>query len=98
MTSKEQKKAAITKQPENVTGVSGSSQKLTVSASGEGLTYQWYYLNGEKTWAKTGCTGNKTNTITFVLDQYTDGRTWKCTVTDKYGNTVDTNNAISSLK
>ena len=90
---------AITKQPQDVTGSIGSGQKLTVSASGDGLTYQWYYLNnGTKTWVKTGCTGNTTGTLTFTLDQYTNGRIWKCIIKDKNGVSADTNTVTSAIK
>jgi len=44
----------ITKQPVSVTVSSGTTAKVDVDATGEGLTYKWYYKNkGDKKFSRT---------------------------------------------
>ncbi len=87
---------AITSHPSNVTAAEGESVTFTVKATGDGLTYQWYYRNaGASSWTKGGSTSaSYTTSITAARD----GREVYCKVTDKYGNTADSNRAKMTLK
>ena len=79
----------ITTQPQSVTVASGATAKVTVKASGEGLTYQWYYKNkGDSTFTLT--TSFKTNTYSVQMNASRAGRQIYCVITDQYGNTVQT--------
>lgn len=82
----------ITKQPESVSVGEGADAVVTFEATGEGLTYQWYYKNA---W-ETKFTLTKTftgNTYTTQMNLSRDGRQVYCVVTDKYGNSVTTDTA-----
>ena len=81
--------AKITKQPANVTVATGSAAKTTITASGDGLTYTWYFKNkGASSYSKSSIT---TNAYTMTADSTRNGRTVYCVVKDKYGNSVKSN-------
>ena len=61
---------------------------FTVSAKGDGLTYQWQWSADGKTWGKTTLTGYSTNTLRVGVSTTTDGRQYRCVITDEYGNSV----------
>ena len=88
--------AKITKQPANVTAVSGATAKTTITAVGDGATYTWYFKNkGASTYSKSSIT---TNTYSMTMDSTRAGRQVYCVVTDKYGNTVKSNTVTLSMK
>ena len=69
---------------------SGATATVTVKATGDGLTYKWYFKNkGDSQFSLTNSfTGN---TYSVAMDATRDGRQVYCVVKDKYGNSVDTN-------
>jgi hypothetical protein len=80
---------SITTQPKNYVGAVGSTATATVVATGEGLTYQWYFANpGAAGFTKSG---SKTATYSATLTAANSGRRMYCVITDAYGNTVTTN-------
>ena len=80
----------ITKQPTSVTVANGSTAKVTVSASGEGKTYQWYFK--DKGLSKFYLTTSfKGATYSVTMTNARAGRQVYCVITDKYGNSVKTN-------
>ena len=80
---------AITTQPKSVSVASGATAKVTVQASGEGLTYKWYYKNkGDSTFTLT--TAFKTNTYSVQMNASRAGRQIYCVITDQYGNKIQT--------
>ncbi|MBR6754388.1 MAG: SH3 domain-containing protein [Clostridia bacterium] len=82
--------AKITKQPTTVSVQSGKTAKVTVSASGEGLKYQWYFKNkGDSKFTLTN--SYKSNTYSVEMNGDRAGRQVYCVITDKYGNSVKTN-------
>ena len=83
---------AITRQPVNLTGKSGSTVNASFAATGDGLKYQWYFLPaGTTDWKKSGLTGYSTNTLSITVNSTNTTRMFKCIVTDQYGQTVETN-------
>ena len=68
----------------------GDTAEFTFSITGDGLTYQWFYStdNGE-TWLRSYDNGNQTNTLSFLIQAYRNGRQYKCIATDAYGNKVE---------
>ena len=82
-------KVRITSQPKNVTVAIGKTAKVTVKASGEGLTYKWYYKN--KGASKFSLSSVKTSTYSVEMSSKGNGRKVYCVVKDKFGNTVKTN-------
>ena len=79
----------ITAQPESVVVPNGKKASVTVNATGEGLTYKWYYKNkGASKFSYTSTfTGNK---YSVTMSDSRDGRQIYCVITDKYGNSVKT--------
>ena len=87
----------ITKQPKSAKVYAGSKLKVTVKASGDGLTYKWYYKDkGSKSYKLdkkiTGSTYNPTATKAM------NGRKVYCKITDQYGNTVKTQTVTLTVK
>ena len=86
----------ITGQPKNVTVVAGLSGSVTVTATGDGLTYEWYYKNADSdTFVRATATGK---TYTITMTDIVDGRQAYCIVRDKYGNSVQTNTITFTKK
>ena len=79
----------IVSQPKSAVVSYGATAKATVKASGEGLSYQWYYKDtAMKSFGKSSI---KTDTYTVAVKGARDGRQIYCEVTDKYGNSVKSN-------
>ena len=81
--------AKITTQPKNATVPKGRAAKVTVAATGDGLTYTWYYKNaGASSFSKSSVTKA---TYGVIMDAKVNGRQIYCVVKDKYGNSVKSN-------
>lgn len=80
----------ITKQPQSVRVAKGETVKLTVAAKGDGLTYQWYYKDlNTSTFKKS--TLPKSNVYTVAMTTAKHGQQLYCKITDKYGDSIDSN-------
>ena len=72
----------ITKQPEDATATLGTKATFSITAEGNGLTYQWQYQKvGKTTWVNSTSTGNKTNTLKVSATTGTNGMTFRSVVT-----------------
>ena len=79
----------ITVQPVDFTGQAGSTIKFTVTASGDGLRYQWYYKKtGASTFEKSTLASGTSSTYKMTMADRHDGWQYYCVVTDRYGKTV----------
>jgi hypothetical protein len=87
--------ATITTQPKNYVGAVGSTATATVKATGDGLSYQWYFANP----GATGFTksGSKTATYSATLTEANSGRRMYCVIKDAYGNSVTTNTVTMTV-
>ena len=83
----------ITKQPKSITVKKSKTASFSVSASGSGLTYSWYYNNGAG-YKKTSTTAKK---YSVKMSSSYNGRKLLCIVKDKYGFAVKTKEATLSL-
>ncbi len=91
------KKGEITKQPSSVSVKKGEVAKTTISATGDGLTYKWYYKNaGATSYSLTTSFTGKYYSVS--MNESRDGRKIFCRITDKYGNTLDTKTVTLSMK
>lgn len=80
---------AITQQPQDMTAAEGANVIFTVTASGNGLTYQWQFLPASGgQWSDTSATGAKTNQLTVQALSYRNGYQYHCVITDSNGNQV----------
>ncbi len=83
---------SVTAQPKTGYAIKGNKAAVTVEASGDGLTYAWYVKNaGAKKYAKSSVT---TATYAVKMTAKTKDRRVLCYVTDKYGNTVETESVV----
>ena len=81
--------ARITRQPESVTAAKGEMANVSFTATGDGLTYTWYFKNkGVSYFSKTN--SFTSNSYSVAMDATRDGRQIYCVVKDKYGNCVET--------
>ena len=86
----------ITTQPTNVTVANGAKATVKVVATGEGLSYQWYFKNaGASKFVLTN--SFKGNSYSIAMDATRAGRQVYCVVTDKYGNSVQSNTVTLSM-
>ena len=86
------KQLKITQQPKAVTVKSGEKATFSIKASGDGLTYQWYYKKvGSSTWTKWN--GQTKASVTATAKDSWAGRSVRCTVKDSYGKTVNSSAA-----
>ena len=77
---------AITTQPKSTSAAVGGKATFTIKATGDGLTYQWYYKKpGSDTWTTSSQTST---TYSFTMKESYDGRSIRCLVKDAYGNEV----------
>ena len=88
---------AITQQPVSVTVAEGETAKVTVVATGDGLSYRWYYKNPGAS-GYTYTSSFKGNTYSVTMNAERNGRQVLCRVYDKYGNSVQTNTVKLSMK
>ena len=89
--------AHIVTQPTDVTVAKGKTAKVMVQATGDGLTYQWYYKNAGA--SKFSLTDSfKGNSYSVSMSAARNGRQVYCVITDKYGNSVTTNTVTLKMK
>ena len=87
------KTAKIVGYPSSATNcIVGDIEIFMVSAEGDGLKYQWQVLKpGAEAWVNCSINdGAKTATLEIEVKESRNGCQYKCVVTDKYGNTVET--------
>ena len=87
----------ILEQPENVT-VAALGEKATVSvtASGTGLTYQWYYKNAGA--SKFLASTNTTATYSVTVNERVVNRQVYCVIKDAQGDTLTTDTVTISVE
>ena len=82
--------AKITKQPASVTVANGSKATANLTATGDGLTYKWYFKNPDSN--KFSYTSSfKSSSYSVTMDTTRSGRQVYCIVTDNYGSSVQSN-------
>ena len=87
----------IVSQSGNVTVAAGETAMVTVEATGDGLTYEWYYKNaGASKYTRT--TTFKGNSYSLVMNASRSGRRVYCKITDAYGNTVKTSSVVLTME
>ncbi len=86
----------ITTQPKTVTVKKNATAKVSVKASGDGLTYTWYYKNASaKKFTKSS---TKTATYSVKMTSATKNRKVYCVVKDAWGKTVKTVTVTLKMK
>lgn len=78
----------ILTQPQSVSAEAGSKAVFKVTASGDGLHYQWQYRTGSSgSWNNCTVTGATTAALSVVALTYRDGYQYRCAVTNDSGTT-----------
>ena len=89
-------KVAITTQPTSKTVAKNATVSTTVKATGLGLKYSWYYKDaGTSTFIKSTTTSA---TYSTTMNSARNGRQVYCVITDKYGNTVQSDVVTLKMK
>ena len=87
---------SIVTQPKTTVTAKGATAKVTVKASGDGLRYEWFIKNaGQTKYTRSSVTGS---TYAAKMNATTKGRLVLCKVSDKYGNTVQTQTVQLKMK
>ena len=86
-------KPVITAQPKNASAKIGASASFSVTATGDGLSYQWQYsTNSGTSWTNCSSSGAKTSVFSFTAAERFNGRLFRCVVSNQYGS-VNSNSA-----
>ena len=76
----------ITTPPKSKSVAAGTTVKFTVKATGEALSYQWYFrVRGSNNWAKCTGTGATAATMTVAAKAYRSGYQYRCKVSNAAG-------------
>ena len=87
----------ITSQPTDFTGTVGSIARFSVSAEGDGLTYQWQLKKGSS-WANQSSGGATTSTFCVRADLSRNGKVYRCLITDSDGDQITTEAVTLNVK
>ncbi|MBP3428348.1 MAG: Ig domain-containing protein [Clostridia bacterium] len=84
-------RAAITEEqkPHTITAAAGERFSITIKATGDGVTYQWYVKNKGAS-EFTAVAGQNGSVFNATMSTALDGARVKCIVTDEYGTTAET--------
>ena len=87
--------AAITAQPQGVSGTVGQKVKMSVQTSGDVQSYQWEFRDGNGAWRNSYASGNDTSNISFTVGSEMVGsqRQYRCRIDDYNGNVIYSNAA-----
>ena len=89
----------ITKQPTNLTAANGTIGKFTITAKGDGLTYQWQYLKpGSTTWTNSTAASGKTATFSVNARTAINGYKYRCVVKNSCGNSITSSVVTLTVK
>lgn len=78
----------ILSQPSDITVGYASNVYFTVSATGDGLTYQWLYMPGSGGWRYITTGGGNSATLYVSANATMNGYQYRCIVKDAYRNSV----------
>ena len=82
----------ITGQPQNQSVAENSTAVFKVTASGNGLKYQWQWSKSMTGgWTDTTLTGCKTSTLSVLAESFRNGMYYRCVVTDQNGKLLISN-------
>lgn len=82
----------VTKQPKSVAVANGKTAKVTVTAAGEALAYKWFIKSANG--SNYSPSSIKSVSYSMKMTDAKAGRMVYCVITDKYGNSVQTNVAL----
>lgn len=81
----------LTKELSNASAAIGKTASVTVSAVGDGLTYQWFHKDLDTSWWEYELSPVTSKTYSLQISDSCKGKMVYCVVSDAYGHTVETN-------
>ena len=90
-------KIIISQQPVDVMVEEGEKAVVKLSATGDDLTYDWYYRNPGKSYFEYTSTFKGNSYTISSMDERRNGRQVYCVVTDKYGNSIKSDTVSLNL-
>ena len=79
----------ITSQPHDIECTTGERAEFSVTAKGNGLTYQWQLSsNSGESWTDSTAAGNSTFSVSFPVTNYSYKLRYRCLITDRLGNSI----------
>ena len=76
----------ITAQPDDTTVIVGSKAAFTVEATGNDLSYQWYYRKSSSdSWTKVSASSGKTKSYSLTAEARHDRYQYRCNITNALG-------------
>ena len=88
----------ITEQPSDISGAVGSTATLKVAAVGEGLRYQWQYQKpGETDYTDASSPEAKFAEWEITLTANTNGRKYRCVITNAHGQKFVSGDALVTI-
>ena len=87
----------ITSQPASQSVKDGQTVTFKVTATGNGLKYQWQVSSDGKNWTNSGIASGKTAVYTFEAGKSQNGRLQRCVITDASGNKVVSSVAVINV-
>lgn len=89
---------AITAQPQDMAGIVNEEVHFSVTAVGDGLSYQWQISSDDgEIWRNTEFKGAKTDTLYVEIKNYRVGNLYRCIITDSAGNSLTSEEVRLSL-
>ena len=90
---------AITTKPVSAEVKDGSQATFTVSATGDGLTYQWQLCYaGDDTFRNCTFSGADMATLTVDATRARNGYSFRCVITDQHGSSITSDAAKLTIK
>ena len=89
---------AIVTQPSDSRCAVGETAQFTVSAKGNGLSYQWEVLTADGLWKQVGLSDGRSATLSVPTTEDCNGRQYRCVVTDKKGKSQTSAAATLTVK
>ena len=90
---------SIATHPEDQTVALGEIATFTVEATGEGLAYQWQWLNiNTGAWDNSGLPTANSASLEVPATEDRNGQSYRCLVTDATGNSMVSNAAILTIE
>ena len=90
---------AITVQPKDAEAARGTVVHFSITATGNGLTYQWQYqAPGKTNWTNSSLAGNKTAKLRVAATESRNGGTYRCGVVAEEGVVAISYSAILTVR
>ena len=88
---------ALTTQPSDVIVADGQTVTFDVAATGQSLTYQWYYKRPNASWRKVTAKGYNTSSLPITGGEKNNGTSYRCVVKDSVGNSITSSAAMLTM-